>query len=583
MDDSLVFRKSPLGEAAVRDRARLPRPNLRAVLIVVDGQATVGTLKQTLGDPAMLEAALAELEEQGLIARAEGGADGPRMEKTSVAGPSSDALAAQDSRPPRVPDVASAEAAASCRGDETVGVEGATSDGSCFQGTAKSGGPRGSRVQGLEDPAVSGPSYQAATPAYKDRTGRKCSRTRKGAGPWVALGLLVALVLAVIRLVFYPYDEFRPGIEAALSRIIGDRVSVGVMRVSFLPRPVIVLEKLSLGNTPYASIETARIPLDIASLSNGEVRAGGEARLEGVRIDERGLAEAGRLLTHAAPAEIGVTTIVVEGLGLLIGGQTMCHFSGRASAGAGGIGNLAVTDREDHLRLEVAPAKDGVSLGVMARYWPLPFRPSLIVSSMEATARLSPGALRIDRYEGAALGGRFVGQGSIEWREEVKVDFDAEMRSIDAKALIDAWQAPALLEGSASGRLTITGKAKEAAGLSGQLRTRGQFRITRGALRGIDLAEALQVAATGSADAVSGGVTNFEAFAATLAIDERSVRLSGVRIAAGRLHAAGHAELHRSSGTLSGTLEVTLDGSEARRGAVVRLAGTAARPELRVR
>ena len=67
MRDELVFSKTRAGEDAVQERTRLVQRNLRMVLILVDGVVSVAGLKQEVGDPAMVESALAELESMGLI------------------------------------------------------------------------------------------------------------------------------------------------------------------------------------------------------------------------------------------------------------------------------------------------------------------------------------------------------------------------------------------------------------------------------------------------------------------------------------------------------------------------------------
>lgn len=67
MDLSLVYRKTPAGEEALRERTRLRRSRLRAVLIQVDGQATAGDLCQRLGTEFRPKASLTQLQRLGLI------------------------------------------------------------------------------------------------------------------------------------------------------------------------------------------------------------------------------------------------------------------------------------------------------------------------------------------------------------------------------------------------------------------------------------------------------------------------------------------------------------------------------------
>src|ERR1035437_8295418 len=67
MDDDLIYVKTNIGEEMVAERTRLVQRNLRVVLIMVDGLATVADLKRQAGDSAMVDASLDELERLGLI------------------------------------------------------------------------------------------------------------------------------------------------------------------------------------------------------------------------------------------------------------------------------------------------------------------------------------------------------------------------------------------------------------------------------------------------------------------------------------------------------------------------------------
>ena len=61
MDKNTVFVKTEEGEEAVRQRTRLVQRNLRNILIMVDGNATVADLARRFGDETTTQHALAEL------------------------------------------------------------------------------------------------------------------------------------------------------------------------------------------------------------------------------------------------------------------------------------------------------------------------------------------------------------------------------------------------------------------------------------------------------------------------------------------------------------------------------------------
>ena len=67
MDKNTVFVKTEEGEEAVRQRTRLVQRNLRNILIMVDGNATVANLVRRFGDETTTQHALAELLAGGFI------------------------------------------------------------------------------------------------------------------------------------------------------------------------------------------------------------------------------------------------------------------------------------------------------------------------------------------------------------------------------------------------------------------------------------------------------------------------------------------------------------------------------------
>ena len=68
MDKKTVFVKTKEGDEAMRQRTRLVQRNLRNILIMVDGHASVADLCRRFGDENAAQAALAELLAGGFIA-----------------------------------------------------------------------------------------------------------------------------------------------------------------------------------------------------------------------------------------------------------------------------------------------------------------------------------------------------------------------------------------------------------------------------------------------------------------------------------------------------------------------------------
>ena len=91
MDKKTVFVKTKEGDEAMRQRTRLVQRNLRNILIMVDGHASVADLCRRFGDENVAQAALAELLAGGFIAE-----PANQLDFTSTHSPDTPAEKAED-------------------------------------------------------------------------------------------------------------------------------------------------------------------------------------------------------------------------------------------------------------------------------------------------------------------------------------------------------------------------------------------------------------------------------------------------------------------------------------------------------
>lgn len=583
MNDALVFSKTAAGEEAVRERTRLVQRNLRTVLILVDGMADVASLKRQTGDPTMVESALAELETMGLVASPETGTG-----STTTHLPHDDELAEmpQTALASGEPDADGKAQFELCEPEEPPIVEG-------YAGTTDAAGLRQEKHQRhleAEEEELYERAYgeedhtqiAMVAPVAEAPVSREARRQRIRPGPLIAIGVIGALILASLRVFLYPYDEYRPEFEKELSRAVGDMVRIGQLRVNFVPRPVIVLEKVSVGDTPYASMEAIRMVPEAASLF-GNARDYAEVRLERVRMADTGLGRISHWLRPAGLGEAKVRRLVIEDLALDLGRSSVGHLDGHADLDSRlGIAKIVLNAREGDLRIEAVPTTSGVILDVSATQWRLPSQPSLQLPNLVAKGELSPGRLRLDRVECRAFDGLVGGSGSLGWDRGASLALQLEIQNVAADKLLEALGGPPLLEGRGSAKLTAAASAPSVERLAQGVRLKGPFKVQRGRLRGIDLPGALRMAGQSSGAAVRGGSTAFEEFSGNVSTEPGAIRITGATLASGLLSASGEATIDRREGGIAGAASVRLSGSGARNASIL-LSGRAASPALKVR
>jgi len=581
MSDEKVYFKTAAGEAAVRERTRLVQRNLRTVLILVDGLADMAALKNKAGDAAMVEAAVLELERMGLIETQDtqeaGNAGGaPRLTfEIADARPTSDRV----------------EAAPVAEFPFTGGAGALPADtrSESFRHSGWLTKLRQHR-QEVREEALYEEAYGRAvdTPAPEPFVPKAAPATAPGLRPKRKLRLgrlaliaaLVALVLAVLRVVFYPYDEYRPRFEEALTQVLGDPVSIRNLRVTFLPMPLIVLEKVSIGGTPpYATVDTIRLSPELSSLF-GEHRYR-QAAVQGLTVSAAGVGRLSRWFKSAGSGKAAVDRMAIENLWFSAGGNSFGPLSGVARIDpARGIDQIQLAG-SGPVRVDAVPTPAGLSLTLSASNWLSPLQPPIKFTTLEVKGELGDGGFSMKKLEGLAYDGQFSGQGEISWRDGARLSLPLELRHVAVDKLVGILEGAPLLVGDVDAKLRITSHADSLPRLINNLHTEGSFTVARGQLKHIDLAEALKLGAQRPPGVARGGTTGFEELAGSFSSDERAVRLTGMRMASGLMHASGAATLSRGTEpSINGAASVVINGS-ASVAALVAISGSARDPELK--
>jgi hypothetical protein len=586
MNDDLVFSKTAAGEEAVRERTRLVQRNLRMALILVDGTTNVAALKQKAGDTLMLEPALTELEQMGLIASRDHG--------TTVSAPMEPVLG--DLAPVAPESFAVHSSADDSAAPDTV-FDRETANGFAMTGglgnldpnydarkpDTPSGWWQGRRARHLDaqEEALYEHAYggeeDSHTAVVAPAPIRRMSRFKPAA--LLAVALLGTVVLGILRVVLYPYEEYRPQFEQRLSKALDDKVTIGNVRVAFVPLPVVILEKVSVGDTPYATADRVRLAPEPSSLLGGHRYR--DVRIEGLRVDDGGLTRLTGWLTPAGLNDATVDRLEVERVSLGIGGQYFGNLAGTVELdGQHGISRALLHDKEGDWRIELTPGATGVALAATGGRWKMPFQPGLTLSTIAVSGELAPGRLRLDRIEGQAYEGLYSGSATIAWADSADMTLRLDLDHVAAGTLLEALGGPTLVDGTAAAKLTVSARAERPGGLDAAPRLEGTFKVLRGNLHRIDLVAAIKPAGAAS-EAVRGGGTSFEELSGTLAADAMAIRLRGVRLASGLLRAGGQATIARGGeGAINGSASVDIGGANLVHGAIT-ISGKAASPELK--
>ena len=567
MDKNTIFVKTKEGEEAVRQRTRLVQRNLRNILIMVDGHATVADLAKRFGDENAAQAALADLQASSFIVEASGpldfGATLPPEDLGDIAedlpiltrqidsdpAKSSDAEREPQSMPPPVIEEIELPA------PEYESLPPPQHD-------AASPMPP-------KQPSASGPDWVAQIRAWLAR--KKEDRTLapgdlepivRGARAtsWPILVLLACISVAVLlalTLALYPYGRHLPDIEKTASAMLRDPVKVGGIGFSFMPRPHIVLHNITVGKNAHLIIASARAMPDIFSLL-GEKKIFNELALERVSVKGTGLGRLAQADAGGNAAEL--RHISLSNLSLTVGGILFSGFGGEVvMSGQGAPEKILLQNADGTLKLELQPAGGGYRIAASGSNWKSPFKPMLTFLALDAKGELRDTRLELSGIEGRAYEGLVGGKASLEWDGGAVLSGNLDLQHMNATKLLAVLGTDLSAEGELTARLRLDAKADSLVKLADALHTEATFEMKRGAVKGFDLGEAAR--RSGNAP-TRGGETKFEQLTGSLQCDPQGCRLSGLRLGSGLFKASGNLTIAGNE-KVSGGVEVELKSSAA--------------------
>lgn len=597
MDKKTVFVKTKEGDEAMRQRTRLVQRNLRNILIMVDGHASVADLCRRFGDENVAQAALGELLAGGFIAEPANQLDftvTPPPDDPSEKAEDVPVLTAQVGAPPDQnpvpeppptlpPDIEEIELhPPEYESLPPPGLPGESPRHDQPTVSAARGWTERIRAQlaGKLEKSASKPKNAKTKDSGDDPANDAPEQAPTVGGPGISVSLpklvLIAFVglaaLLLLGLLFYPYGRHLPDIERNASAMLQDPVKVGGIGFNFLPRPHFALNNITVGKEAHLTIASVRAVPDFFSLL-GARKVFHELALSDVAVSNAGL---GRLaLAGAATAEI--RRITLNGIRLTIGDVVLSGFGGEVlMTSAGAPEKILLRNADGSLKLDMQPKGEGFLFTASGSNWKTPFKPTLIFQAIEAQGVLQPSQLELSKFDGRAYEGLIEGKAALGWAGGAVLAGNLELKHMNSTRLLSALGSDLLTEGELSARLKLDAKADRLDSLGEALRVGGGFEIKRGAARGFDLIEAAR--SSGRA-AARGGETKFEQLTGVVQYGQQESRLGDLRLTSGLLTAGGNLGIARD-GKLSGVVNVELKSSAAVVRMPLAIGGTAKAPQL---
>lgn len=548
MDSNLVYAKTPSGDEAVRQSTRVVQRNLRMVLVQVDGKMSVEELTAKIGNPRLVQSALRELEEGGYIA--------PTVEAVSVWEESMKAAPKEPEPPMSQFSTFGPKSQAnpeSRRGESTA---------SHFSSFGKPILPSSGGIAEAPRQEVVAEQDEQETHAY--RHGMPFRRK-------VLLGVGALAATLTATLLFYPYEQFKPALEASATQLLDAPVKIDQVSMALLPSPSLKLKGVRIGEPAEGNIAEVRIASPFSLLG------GGPYTLSKVEVSRASLPAnqliAVPMLTGRATAGQGVVIrkIVLEHLQLNFGeGLVFGNLFGELlTLPDGGIEKATFELADRSMLISARPSAQGLMLDIEGRAWS-PAGAPVSFASLQAKGLLQKNKLLIQNIDTTFLGGILRGNWLFEWSNGFSMAGDGTLSRLDSRKVSAAFAPSVNIEGDMTGSLRLRSNGRDWESLWSNAEAVLSTEITRGAFHGVDLGEAVR---RGGVSEVRAGATKFDRLRSTINISPRQIVGRDVRMDAGMVTAVGQFNSPRD-GQVEGNMAVTMQTSVSSQNASVRVFGT---------
>lgn len=418
----------------------------------------------------------------------------------------------------------------------------------------------------------------AATPRPRRRL-RLFPRVRlnlRVAAATAAGGTLLLLVAAALLLPLVPLDRYIGATERALGGTIRQPVHIGALQYQLLPRPQLILDRVTIGPLQHTRIERMVVSawpweLHAQPLQLDRVIA------QDVTLDHEGLAALRAMSGKPAAGNAHVGTLKLEGVRATIQDVqlTITNATVRYTPG-GGMRSAAIT--AGNARLDFSPAAMGWQMALNARSWRPPIGPELEFDELAVQGIVEEGRLKLARITGRTAGGELTGTVQADWRNGIRAEGEFDLAKAQIGRMMPAYTSHFSVSGSLSARGQFVLSAPTVGKLAQRPRINADFTVSSGELANVDLVRALQ---SFTPKGVQGGRTRFDSLAGSVDLNGERYRYKQLKLVSGPLTATGDIELAAGNG-LAGRIsaEVASTTPPAFR-ATLAVGGTLSNPVLR--
>ena len=592
MDSETVYNKTALGEEAMRQRTRVMQRNVRMVLILVDGHSSVADLCRKTGNDQLTENALGELEKGGFIqVRVEQDSlwaeskkvaqeiraktidkarqlssgkkeDVPVSAALDLEGPMSVHSAFQI--PAKTPDsyneqmsqfsIAPLQNEARSELQKRASAQDALPSG---DGDKRAGEPEASFIAKL----FSG--FSKVRSESKEDEPLKRGRGQRKSISWSVYafgGLVGASALFCLAILVFPFASYRPEIESFITAATGQETKISGVQANVLPVPGMILEDVRIGSgRNQITIKEMRLLPEISSLF-GQKKQLKIVALSGAVLSPESFSRLPTIIDALMQPSslVQVQQFRFEKTDLSFASLTLPAMEGEVRlTEANRLKSVLWRSSDRSLSLDTVPAPTGLEFSLEGYAWrPLAGSP-FVFDSLTLKGKAEKSVVTLSSMDLRIFDGVIQGVALLQEDKKPALSAEISFERINSARFGAALGVGQLLSGELAGKLILSSKAENWEGIFTSIAADGEFVARRGAIRGVDLAEAIRRA---SSTPVQGGVTQFEQFSGKIMLKSGSLQLHDLFINSGLMQSTGAVEINKDE-NVSGKMDIQMRGS----------------------
>ncbi|MGQ0442568.1 MAG: AsmA family protein, partial [Methylophilaceae bacterium] len=225
------------------------------------------------------------------------------------------------------------------------------------------------------------------------------------------------------------------------------------------------------------------------------------------------------------------------------------------------------------LTAKLTAERDTQRIAVSANKWTLPVGLPLLIDSAIIEAQLKDNRLDVSKMDVALYSGKLTGDAVLTWDKSWKMNGKLKVESLAVKEPSRLASKSVYLSGDLFGNGNFSSTAKEAAGLTDNLRADFKFNVNKGVLHGLDLVKLASLIVKQS----QGGMTEFNEFSGVLHAAGKQYHLRDIKMSSGLLAAKGQVKV-RPNKQLNGAIEAEIKNSASLATIPLEVSGTVSNP-----